>query len=203
MTPRFPRNKVFISASCDRGLPLRDPRGGSGSAPPPSGAVTSVRALQKVNPVYLRRDAAVGAGTTTRAPQHPQPPSVVGVEHGDARRREGNELFGARRRRNTCFATLFAASRAQFTSSGPQETALRLSFTVPCDFFAFVFALKIAAPLASRLSLQTPHLFTSFPHFFPSTFGSFEALRCARTRLLPHSVKIHSFGSTFSTYFQF
>lgn len=35
LTPRFPRNKVFISASCDHGLPLRaaalastDPRGG-------------------------------------------------------------------------------------------------------------------------------------------------------------------------------
>lgn len=141
LTPRFPRNKVFISASCDRGLPLRaaalasrDPRGGSESAPSPSGAVTSVRALQKVNPVYLRRDAKMGAETSIQAPQHRKPPSFVDVAHGNARRREGNEQLKARRHRNTCFPTLFTASRAQFTSSGPQETALRLSFTVPCDF---------------------------------------------------------------------
>lgn len=141
MTPRFPRNKVFISASCDRGLPLRaaalasrDPRGGSESAPSPPGAVTSVRALQKVNPVYLRRGAKMGAETTIQASQHPKAPSFVAAEDENARRREGNEHFKPGRHRNTCFPTLFTARRAQFTSAGPQETALRLSFTVPCDF---------------------------------------------------------------------
>lgn len=141
------------------------PRGGSASTPPRSGAVTSVRALQKVNPLHLRKGAKESLSTVT-SKTHPSQATWRTKTRICAKK---NRRFKAKRRRNTRFPTLFAASCTKFTSSGAQETASRLSFTVSWDIcvcFRGAHVLKIAALLAWRLKLPPPNLFTSFHHIF-------------------------------------
>lgn len=156
LTPRFPRNKVFISASCDRGLPLRaaalastDPRGGSESAPPTTGAVTSVRALQEVNPLYLRGG---GGGAAERPRVVLLPP---GTRKGVAQRRAKKNRRGAETRKGS--ATFCSGVRALYEPPGRrrQPPACLLRFRV--DFLVCFCAENSAEALIT--ANEPLHLF--------------------------------------------